>query len=167
MRTPAPLPIILLAILILALGALGGFVSHPARAMNVVQQATGTMTTTPTGTFTAQPITITPTGTATGMPLSAYPAIPPAPVHKRILIKERNGSYVFSPKKTTVMIGTTVTWRNTTGAAQSVTSTTAGWKYHKSLRPGQHVSFVFLESGTYTYRSALRPTMSGRVVVHP
>jgi len=32
---------------------------------------------------------------------------------------------------------------------------------------GQHVSFVFLQAGTYTYRSALRPTMSGRVVVHP
>lgn len=158
MRRPSHLPALSLFTLAVGLALAAAVISNPAEAMRVVQQAAGT----PTGTSTT-----TPTGTATGVPLAAYPVFPAAHAHttKVISAKTVKGTFAFSPKKTTIAIGTKVTWKNMTSAPHTVTSNTRSWKFNKSVNTGATVSYTFRKAGTYKYHCTFHPYMVGTIVV--
>ena len=78
-----------------------------------------------------------------------YASVSGAP-QKKVLAKEVNEKYVFSPAKTTVAVGTKVTWANSSDAPHTVTSKTKGWKFDKPFNKNK-VSFVFTKKGTYKY----------------
>jgi plastocyanin len=139
-------------------------VSHPARAMHVLQQATGTLTSTPAGTSTVT-LTSTPVGTATATspPLAAYPVVFVNVVHTAHV----SGGYAFQPKRVTVRAGSIVLWQNTSNRAVTITSRTRGWTFDKRLKAHGKVTALFTKAGTYRYYSKLRPSMTGRIVVTP
>ena len=84
---------------------------------------------------------------------------------KQILAIVSQGSYVFSPVKTTVARGTKVVWLNKGPAPHTVTSRTRSWKYNKNFQQGQKLSFVFTKAGTYHYVCTIHPGMVGTIVV--
>lgn len=86
-----------------------------------------------------------------------------APV--KVQAKEVNSKYVFGPTKTKAKVGQTVIWKNTTDAAHTVTSTTAGWTYDKKLNVGKSLQFTFKKAGTFHYKCSYHPGMVGTVIV--
>jgi plastocyanin len=95
----------------------------------------------------------------------AYAAGRVAAAHKQIQASGTGGNYSFSPRKVTVKLGTKVTWKNTSDAPHTVTSTTHGWTLDKSLNMGSTVSFTFKKAGTYKYYCKIHPFMKGAIVV--
>jgi plastocyanin len=71
----------------------------------------------------------------------------------------------FSPAMLNVTTGTRVVWTNSSGTAQSVTSTTAPYTYDSgSIAPGGTFEYSFVAPGTYDYAST--PSgLTGQVVV--
>ncbi|MBL8858213.1 MAG: VCBS repeat-containing protein [Planctomycetes bacterium] len=62
----------------------------------------------------------------------------------------------FAPATLVVAAGTTVTWQNTSGIAQDVTSTTAPYTYASGgVANGGAYTRTFVRPGTYTYTSQL------------
>ena len=60
----------------------------------------------------------------------------------------------FAPASLSIAAGTTVTWNNSSGAAQTVTSTTVPYTYDSgSIAAGGTYSYTFISPGTYTYTS--------------
>ncbi len=79
--------------------------------------------------------------------------------------------YTFSPSTLTVKGGTTVKWVNMDGDAHTVTFDDRG---HGAMaidsgRMGHMgtFSFTFTQPGTYEYRCALHPSMTGEIIVTP
>src|SRR5438309_1047787 len=70
----------------------------------------------------------------------------------KVLAKEVNDKYVFGPTKTKIKVGQTVIWKNTSDAAHTVTSTTAGWTYDKKLNVGKSLQLTFKKAGTFHYK---------------
>lgn len=83
----------------------------------------------------------------------------------KVLAKEVNSKYVFGPTKLKIKVGQTVVWKNTTDAAHTVTSTTAGWTYDKKLNLGKSLQMTFKKAGTYHYKCLYHPGMVGTVIV--
>jgi plastocyanin len=88
-----------------------------------------------------------------------------AAAHKLIRASGSGRSYSFSPKKVTVKVGTKVTWKNTSDAPHTVTSTTHGWSFDQNLDVGRTTSFTFKKAGTYKYYCKIHPFMKGAIVV--
>jgi plastocyanin len=86
---------------------------------------------------------------------------PPSPNSVSITKKD------FVPNPLTVKIGTTVTWSNSSGAAQSVTSDTANLFDSGSLNSGATYTYTFAQAGTFTYHSSTTPTLTGTIIVTP
>jgi plastocyanin len=70
----------------------------------------------------------------------------------------------FSPATVSIVAGDTITWRNTDTRNHQVVSTT-GTFASPVLRPNRSYSFTFEVAGTYRYRDALNPTVTGTVRV--
>src|SRR5688500_15139732 len=70
----------------------------------------------------------------------------------------------FSPATISIVAGDTVTWRNTDTRNHQVVSTT-GTFASPVLRPNRSYSFTFEVAGTYRYRDALNPSVTGTVRV--
>jgi len=147
----------IVVLVMMLLGVIGLMVSHPARAMQLLQ-ATATTTTTPAGTITATPAGTT---TATPNPLAAYPVVSVNVVRTARV----RGGYAFSPKTLTVTAGSMVVWNNASTKANTITSRTRGWKFDKTLRPHGTVRAIFTKVGTYRYYSRVHHSMTGKVVV--
>lgn len=84
---------------------------------------------------------------------------------KKVLIKETNNRYHYTPLKITVAKGTTVTWTNKTDVEHNVSDTQNGMKVNKDIKQGKTVSFTFTKAGTYKYHCEYHPYMKGTVVV--
>ncbi|OGK13881.1 hypothetical protein A3C98_01860 [Candidatus Roizmanbacteria bacterium RIFCSPHIGHO2_02_FULL_37_15] len=77
----------------------------------------------------------------------------------------------FEPQTVTVKVGTKVVWRNKTNATVNVSS--AKHPTHleypplnlANFEPGETISLVFTEAGTYKYHDHLNPSKFGTVVV--
>jgi plastocyanin len=85
----------------------------------------------------------------------------------QVFLQRKQGSYLFSPRRAEVTVGTRVIWENGTATPDRIVSDTRGWKFDKKLRRGASVSFVFSRPGTYQYHSKAHPGMKARVVVAP
>ncbi len=86
---------------------------------------------------------------------------PPAPDTISITKKE------FVPGSMTVKVGTTVTWTNSSSAAQTVTSDTANLFDSGSLEAGAKYTYTFTQAGTFPYHSTNTPTLTGTIIVTP
>ena len=74
-------------------------------------------------------------------------------------------NFQFDPPTISVPVGTTVTWTNHDEEIHSLISTQGGFS-SPGLDSNQQFSFRFEKPGTYEYRCALHPQMTGTVVVH-
>jgi plastocyanin len=70
----------------------------------------------------------------------------------------------FSPATVNIVAGDTIRWRNVDSRNHQVVSTT-GTFASPVLRPGRTYSFPFDVAGTYRYRDALNPNVTGTVRV--
>ncbi len=70
----------------------------------------------------------------------------------------------FSPATVSIVAGDTIRWRNVDRRDHQVVSTT-GTFASPVLRPGRTYSFTFTVAGTYRYRDALNPRVTGTVRV--
>jgi plastocyanin len=73
-------------------------------------------------------------------------------------------NFRFDPPTISVPVGTTVTWTNHDEEIHSLFSTQGGFS-SPGLDSNQQFSFRFEKPGTYEYRCALHPQMTGTIVV--
>jgi plastocyanin len=78
---------------------------------------------------------------------------------------DSSGKFAFSPTSLTVAVGTTVTWRNSTGAPHTVTSDD-GSTFNGMVSTGGMFSFTFTKAGTFPYHCNIHPYMMATIVVH-
>lgn len=79
---------------------------------------------------------------------------------KTVLIKRA----AFSPETVSIVAGDSIRWRNDDTRNHQVVSVTGAFA-SPVLRPGQSYTFRFDVAGTYRYRDALNPTVTGTVRV--
>jgi plastocyanin len=72
------------------------------------------------------------------------------------------GDFAY-PSSTTVRVGDTVTWSNTSGAAHTVTAD--GGSFDKSLPDGGNASVTFTTAGSFAYHCTIHSSMTGRILV--
>lgn len=70
----------------------------------------------------------------------------------------------FSPATVSIVAGDTIRWRNVDTRDHQIVSTT-GTFASPILRPGRSFSFRFDAAGTYRYRDALNPSVTGTIRV--
>jgi len=73
-------------------------------------------------------------------------------------------NYEFLPATLTVPLGTTVTWTNRDDEPHTVTSSEKVFA-SPGLDAGEAFSYTFSTPGTYAYRCALHPHMTGTIIV--
>ena len=116
--------------------------------------STGTGGTTPTiGTTTPPAATATQAGNAQTV----------------MIITKSSGTFAFSPASLTIKAGTTVTWKNTTAVAHTVTSDDgtsfdSGTANLITAQSGTF-SFTFSKAGTFAYHCAIHPFMKATIIV--
>jgi len=94
-----------------------------------------------------------------GVPTSARSAdSAPPPGQVRI------SNFAFDPPSLTVPKGATVTWVNQDDEPHTVTSQTGAFT-SQALDTDESFSFHFTAPGTYVYRCAIHPHMTGTIVV--
>lgn len=114
---------------------------------------------------TATPtVTLSPTATATPTVVPTKTSTSSRRAGKTIAARSKGQSFIFNPTSTTIKVGTRVTWVNRSDAPHTVTSTTKGWRFNKSLASRQ-ISFTFRKAGTYVYHCTIHPGMHGTIVV--
>ena len=91
------------------------------------------------------------------VPTPARPA-DSAPAQVRI------SNFAFDPPSLTVPKGATVTWVNQDDEPHTVTSQTGAFT-SQALDTDESFSFHFTAPGTYVYRCAIHPHMTGTIVV--
>jgi plastocyanin len=106
----------------------------------------------------------TPTPTRTPRPTAA-PTGTPAPTSSALVVA-RIVDFAFSPQTLTVARGSSVRWTNADVAPHTVT---AGDGSFASGTLAQNATFTraFPIAGTFAYRCAIHPSMTGTVVVTP
>ena len=96
------------------------------------------------------------------VPLAAALALtsPAAAATKVVSIKRS----AFQPATVTIVAGDSIRWRNDDTRDHQVVSTTGAFA-SPVLRPGRTYTFRFDVAGTYRYRDALNPSVTGTVRV--
>jgi plastocyanin len=89
------------------------------------------------------------------------PPPPPAPGVADVTMTQ-GADFAFSPATLTVPLGTTVRWTNATSAPHTVTA--AGFD-SGTIPSGGTYSHTFTQAGTFSYRCAFHPNMTGTIVV--
>ncbi len=89
-------------------------------------------------------------------------ALAPAAGAAGVTVKVSNAGY--APASVTVPVGTRVTWSFTQGT-HSVTDATRLGLYGSGARSSGTYPYVFIDAGTYPYRSTVGTAMTGTVVV--
>ncbi|MFA6076462.1 MAG: cupredoxin family copper-binding protein [Candidatus Paceibacterota bacterium] len=99
-----------------------------------------------------------PTSVTTPTPTPTTPT--PTPVTKNVTIQ----GFAFNQSSLTIKKGDTVVWTNKDSAPHTVTGNAGGPK-SGTLNQNQTYSFTFNSVGTFSYRCALHPSMTGSVTV--
>jgi plastocyanin len=127
--------------------------------------STNTGTTPTTGT-TSTPAATPTTGTTSTPTATATQA---GNAQTVVTITDSSGTFAFSPATLTIKAGTTVTWKNTTAAAHTVTSDDgksfdSGIANPITAQSGTF-SFTFTTAGTFPYHCAIHPFMMATIIV--
>ena len=121
---------------------------------------------TATGNGTTPTTATTPTTGTTSTPTTATQVSNGQTV---MITTDSSGSFAFSPATLTIKTGTTVTWKNTTAAAHTVTSDDgksfdSGTSNPITAQTGTF-SFTFTKAGTFAYHCAIHPFMKATIIV--
>ncbi len=87
-----------------------------------------------------------------------------------MITTDSSGTFTFSPATITIKAGATVTWKNVTSVAHTVTSDDGGKAFDSgtsnpiAAQTGTF-SFTFKTPGTFTYHCTFHPFMKGTVIV--
>ena len=87
-----------------------------------------------------------------------------------MITTDSSGTFTFSPATITIKAGTTVTWKNVTTVAHTVTSDDGGKTFDSgtskpvAAQTGTF-TFTFKTPGTFTYHCSFHPFMKGTVIV--
>jgi amicyanin len=86
-----------------------------------------------------------------------------------MIMNGSSGSFAFSPTTLTIKAGTTVTWKNVTSVAHTVTSDdgnsfNSGSNNPIAAQSGTY-SFTFTKPGTYAYHCSFHPFMKATIIV--
>lgn len=73
-------------------------------------------------------------------------------------------NFAFSPATLTVEVGTMVTWTNNDSTTHTVTSGTGVFE-SGNLALNATYTYVFAETGTFSYYCSIHPSMKGTVIV--
>ena len=74
--------------------------------------------------------------------------------------------FAFKPETVTIKVGDTVKWTNSDSASHLVESTNGPESFKsQSLPKGASFEYKFTKPGTYAYKCAIHPSMTGTVVV--
>ncbi len=92
------------------------------------------------------------------------PAAVPARAASTAPAEVHISNFTFDPPTLTVPKGATVTWINQDDELHTVTSAAGGFT-SKTLDTDESFSFRFDAPGTYVYRCAIHPQMTGTIVV--
>lgn len=117
------------------------------------QQAQASPATTQSGATSGQTATAT-TSTQTGTTSS--------PVS---ITTDSIGNFAFTPATMTISAGTTVTWKNVSAVAHTVTSDDGVSFDSGAIAAGGSFSFKFTKAGSYAYHCDIHPYMMGTIVV--
>lgn len=104
--------------------------------------------------------TPTPTSVTTPTPTPTTPTPIPAPITKNVTIQ----GFAFNQSSLTIKKGDTIVWTNKDSAPHTVTGNTGG-PSSGTLNQNQTYSFTFNSVGTFSYKCALHPSMTGVVMV--
>jgi plastocyanin len=74
-------------------------------------------------------------------------------------------NFSFTPKVTTITVGSTITWTNNDSTVHTITSNDSSFTSSAVISPGQSYSYTFTNAGTYNYHCSLHTSMTGTVVV--
>ncbi len=138
--------------------SLAGTLAPPTPAVTPASVAppTPVPTVAPTPSSSALP---TPRPTATQRPATP----PPAAGGQTVSVSISN--FTFVPATITVRVGTRVTWTNRQAGIQHTVTADDGSFESGYLSTGSSFSHVFTKAGTYPYRCAIHPFMTGTVIV--
>ncbi len=169
--------VLLLAVLVGVLAACGGDstvgTATPTPSPTFVSTVVISLTQTPpTPTPTAKPAGRTPTPSPrptprpTPTPTPVKPTPTPTPTRTSTVVTvsittNSSGSFTFSPTSLRIAIGTTVIWKNNTGAPHTVSGSAFD---SGTISPGGTFSFKFAQAGTFAYHCMFHPYMVGSVV---
>jgi amicyanin len=122
---------------------------------------------TSTGSGTTPTTAATPTTGTTSTPVTT--ATQAGSAQTVMITTDSSGSFAFSPATLTIKVGTTVTWKNTTAAAHTVTSDDgksfdSGTSNPITAQSGTF-SFTFTTAGTFAYHCAIHPFMKATIIV--
>ena len=81
------------------------------------------------------------------------------------IFTDQSGLFGFSPQTLTVPVGMTVTWKNTTQVAHTVTSDDAVTFDSGAIPAGGTFTFTFTKAGSYAYHCDISPYMTGTIIV--
>jgi len=112
-------------------------------------------------TATAIPPAATPVTTASPTAIPAHTVVKGAIVNAR----ERFNRYVFALKTIRIRVGQSVTWRNQSDAAHTITSSTKAWRVDRKLQVKGRVSFRFRHAGMFRYYCRFHKGMIGQIHV--
>ena len=128
-----------------------------------------------TGTATGTTPTTGATSTTAAAPTTGATSTPSATAAQTgngktvMIITDSSGSFAFSPATLTIKAGTTVTWKNTTAVAHTVTSDDgksfdSGTSNPIAAQSGTF-SFTFKSPGTFAYHCEIHPFMKATIIV--
>jgi plastocyanin len=86
----------------------------------------------------------------------------PSPSASPVLVTISN--FLFKPATITILVGTTVEWRNDDSISHTATSSNGAFD-SQNLDHGGVYSFTFAKPGTYQYVCSYHPQMIGTVIV--
>lgn len=104
--------------------------------------------------------TPTPTSVTTPTPTQTIPTTTSAPVTKNVTIQ----GFAFNQSSLTIKKGDTIVWTNKDSVPHTVTGN-AGGPSSGTLNQNQTYSFTFNSVGTFSYKCAPHPSMTGVVMV--
>ena len=128
-----------------------------------------------TGTGTGTTATTGATSTTAATPTTGAASTPSATAAQTgsgqtvMIITDSSGSFAFSPATLTIKAGTTVTWKNTTAVAHTVTSDDGksfdtGTSNPIAAQSGTF-SFTFTTPGIFAYHCEIHPFMKATIIV--
>ncbi|GAC1461407.1 MAG: hypothetical protein NVSMB8_12750 [Candidatus Limnocylindrales bacterium] len=99
--------------------------------------------------------------------IAASPAAAQAPLQVPLQVQAvvTIGGFAFVPRSLPVLVGDTVTWRNTDATTHTATADGGAWDTKAIAGGGSSLPVLMTAAGTFSYHCAIHPGMTGTIVV--